>query len=339
MQKLRVSLIFGGRSAEHEVSIQSAQNVYHALDKQKYIVRLFGITKTGQLLPVSNFPKSLISGNTQILLAGFDSQTSDVVIPIMHGPYGEDGTIQGMLKLLNIPFVGADVLGSAIAMDKDVTKRLLQQAGIPTAQHLTLNTNSSISFKKISNLLGLPLFVKPANLGSSVGVSKVHTQSEFTKAKKLAFKYDTKIIIEENISGREIECSVLGNENPRASLPGEVIVHDDFYSYRAKYIDENGAALKIPADLSSGLIKMIQNLAVKTFKTLNCEGMARVDFFVRGQDVFVNEINTIPGFTNISMYPKLWEASGLPYAQLLDQLIELALERFKKQQILQTDVH
>jgi D-alanine-D-alanine ligase len=252
----------------------------------------------------------------------------DVVFPVLHGPFGEDGTVQGLLKLANLPFVGAGVLGSAVGMDKDVMKRLLRDAEIPIGKFLVFQRGDTLSYGKIKKQLGLPLFVKPANLGSSVGISKVGKKREFRAAIDEAFRYDNKIIIEEFIAGREIECSVLGNDEPIASLPGEIIVRHDFYSYDAKYIDDQGARLEIPAKLSGSVIQKIRKIAVRVYKALCCEGMARVDFFVQANGrVLVNEINTIPGFTKISMYPKMWEASGLSYPRLIDRLIRLALKR------------
>lgn len=241
------------------------------------------------------------------------------------------------MKLAGVPFVGASVLGSAIGMDKDVMKRLLRDADIPIANFLAFKQEDKIDFKEISKKLGLPFFVKPANLGSSVGINKVKNKKDFAKAVKEAFQYDTKIIIEEYILGRELECSVLGNQNPMASAVGEVIPHHEFYSYEAKYIDENGAALEVPAKISSQISKNVQELAVKTFKVLACEGLGRVDFFLRKNGkLIVNEINTIPGFTKISMYPRLWEASGISYTELINHLIELAIERFKREQKIKT---
>lgn len=321
-KKIRLAIIFGGRSAEHEVSIRSAKNVFEAIDKTKYEVTLIEIDKSG------GWDLNKLSGN-------------DVAFPILHGPYGEDGTIQGMLKLMNLPFVGASVLGSALGMDKDAMKKLLNQAGIPTAKFLVFQKGelNKIKFEDIKNKLGLPFFVKPANLGSSVGITKVKSEKEFKKAIDNAFEFDNKILIEEYLKRREIECSVLGNENPIASIPGEIIPQHEFYSYEAKYLDENGAILKVPAKLPKWIVKKVQDLAIKTFKTLCCEGMARVDFFLKDNgELVVNEMNTIPGFTNISMYPKLWEASGISYKDLIDQLITLALQRFKRDSKLKTSV-
>ncbi len=354
-KKIRVAILFGGKSAEHEVSIQSAKNVAKALDKNKYDLTLIGIDKSGKwyLNETSHF--LLESKNPRLLKLNNSGQAVafvpeskpgqlvslnqrrpvekiDVVFPVLHGPLGEDGTVQGLLKLANIPFVGPSVLGSAIGMDKDAMKRLLNQAGIPTAGFTVILNPKEISFEKVRKTLGLPLFVKPANLGSSVGTYKVKNKKDFKEAVKNAFKFDRKILIEEFIKGREIECSVLGNEKPIASLPGEVIPRHEFYSYDAKYIDPNGADFKIPVDLPKNTTKKIQDMAVRAFQTLCCEGMARVDFFLKknGQ-VLVNEINTIPGFTNISMYPKLWAASGISQTELIDRLIQLALERHKKE--------
>jgi D-alanine-D-alanine ligase len=263
------------------------------------------------------------------------------VFPVLHGPFGEDGTVQGLLKLANLPFVGASVLGSAIGMDKDVMKRLLRDAGIPIGRFHVYDRSAGgqIKFSRIKKALRQPLFVKPANLGSSVGISKVASRPELEAAVKNAFRFDNKILIEEFIEGREIECSVLGNDDPIASLPGEIVTGHDFYSYDAKYIDDQGSRLEIPAKLPRAIVRTVQEIAIRTYKTLCCEGMARVDFFVKtdGQ-VLVNEINTIPGFTQISMYPKMWEASGISYPKLIDRLIQLALQRFRQEQNLRTSV-
>lgn len=265
------------------------------------------------------------------------SNSIDVVFPVLHGPYGEDGTIQGLLKLANLPFVGAGVLGSAVGMDKDVMKRLLRDSGIPVAKFLVFRKGEEFSFEKVIKNLGLPIFVKPANLGSSVGITKVKRKSDFKRAVKNAFSFDNKILLEEAVKAREIECSVLGNENPIASIPGEIKPNHEFYSYEAKYIDENGAEAIIPANLPEKIVKRVQELSIQTFKALNCEGLGRVDCFLKEDgEVLVNEINTIPGFTNISMYPKLWEASGISQTELIDKLITLAIERFEKEKKLKT---
>jgi D-alanine-D-alanine ligase len=362
-RKLRVAVLFGGKSAEHEISLISARNIVEAMDKKKYNIVAIGIDKDGRwflderarLLGAQGRAQiaRLRQGDRTAVVPGADHRSLirvlpprglggvDVVFPVLHGPFGEDGTVQGLLKTANIPFVGAGILGSAVGMDKDVMKRLLRDAKIPTANFLVFQRNSvkHTNFARVTRTLGLPLFVKPANLGSSVGISKIQDRRQFNAAVKQALRFDDKILVEEFIRGREIECAVLGNENPVASLPGEIITHHDFYSYDAKYIDENGAQLLIPAKLSPGAVRAVRQLAIQTFEALCCEGMARVDFFLRSDgSVLVNEINTIPGFTKISMYPKLWEASGIPYSRLIDRLIQLALERFRKDQNLRNSI-
>jgi len=336
-QKIKVAILFGGKSAEHEVSLQSAKNIFDAIDKEKYEPVMVKIDKSGQWFIEDDlivFPPQG-KGGIHNLSDSNKNLKVDIVFPILHGPFGEDGTVQGLLKLADVPFVGSSVLGSAVGMDKDLMKRLLRDSGIKIGKFIVLKELKD--FQEVKNELGLPLFVKPANMGSSVGVSKVNNEDEYKEAVIKAFNFDTKVIIEENIEGREIECSVLGNDNPIASIPGEVIPKHDFYSYDAKYIDEQGAILEIPAKISDENIKKIQGLAIKTFQVLSCEGLGRVDFFVKeNNEIFVNEINTIPGFTKISMYPKMWEASGIPYTELIDRLIQLAFERFKKEQELKT---
>ncbi len=361
-RKIRLGILFGGKSAEHEVSLLSAKNIVEALDKQKYDISLIGIDKSGawhlrnatQYLTDAHNPHLVRfeGGKEQLILLPQDERKEivsvadnrlgkalqlDVIFPILHGTFGEDGTVQGLLKLANIPFVGAGVLGSAVGMDKDVMKRLLRDAGIPIAQFICVRVHErkQLNFANVVKELGLPFFVKPANLGSSVGISKVKSESDFLPAIDDAFKYDQKILIEKFIRGREIECSVLGNEHPIASLPGEVIPHEEFYSYDAKYV--GGADFKLPVELPPEITQKVQQLAIDTFHILCCEGMARVDFFLKENgDLIVNEINTIPGFTNRSPYPQLWKASGLPYAKLLDRLIELALERHAREKALLT---
>ncbi|MEI7741680.1 MAG: D-alanine--D-alanine ligase [bacterium] len=352
MKKIRVGVLFGGKSAEHEVSLRSAKNIIAALDPEKYDVALIGIDKAGKW-HVRDSATNLLNTPDPKMLAFRDGDSValipsapagslvtmqgtepalDVVFPVLHGTNGEDGTMQGLLRLLDLPFVGPDVLGSAIGMDKDAAKRLLRDAGIPIARFVTVpaHKRSEISFEKLSAELGMPMFVKPANSGSSVGVYKIKTAEDFAAAADNAFKYDTKIIFEECVVGREIECSVLGNEIKEASVPGEIIPHHEFYSYEAKYLDENGAGLEIPAKLTPELVKKMQELAVRTCEVLCVEGMARVDCFLRGDEFIVNEINTIPGFTNTSMYPKLWEASGLSYKDLISKLLDLAIARHER---------
>ena len=309
-KKLKVGVLFGGKSAEHEVSLVSAKNVIAALSKAKYQIVPIKIAKDGKF----NFAR----------LKGLD-----VVFPVLHGPFGEDGSMQGVLKLAGIPFVGPGVLGSAVSMDKDVMKRLLRDAGLPVGNFLVFKAQERVEWSRVKNHLGAPVFVKPANLGSSVGISKVATEDGFEKALTEAFKYDTKVIIEENIEGREIECAVLGNEDPETSVLGEIISIGEFYSYDAKYVSDSKTLVDVK--LGRHLEDKIRSMAIEVFKALNCEGMGRVDFFLKKDgEVLVNEINTIPGFTGISMYPKLWEASGLSQPKLLDKLISLALARHKR---------
>ncbi|MHB8425536.1 MAG: D-alanine--D-alanine ligase [Gammaproteobacteria bacterium] len=359
-KKIRVGILFGGKSAEHEISLLSAKNVIDALDKDKYEPVLIGIDKSGRwllnepsrfLLHSSN-PKLIAlnkansenvaltpqsGGQLTSLNSGHLDKAVDVVFPILHGPFGEDGTIQGLLKLASVPFVGAGVLGSAVGMDKDVMKRLLRDAGIPIPRFLSFASNRPPKFEDVKRELGLPLFVKPANLGSSVGISKAKDETGFSKAVGDAFRYDTKILVEEAVQGREIECAVLGNDDPQASVPGEIIPTREFYDYDAKYVDETGARLEAPAKLDADAVKRVQELAIRTFQALNCEGMGRVDFFLKTDGaLLVNEINTIPGFTKISMYPRLWALSGVSYTELIDRLIRLAMERFKREQKLKT---
>jgi D-alanine-D-alanine ligase len=367
-RKIRVGVVFGGRSAEHEVSLQSAKNVLEALDRAKYEPVLIGIDREGRwrldeqttLLyeKAQPLPNLVVGKQREVALVARGEQSRlmdlsgdrelgklDVVFPVLHGPYGEDGSVQGLCRLANLPCVGAGILGSAVGMDKDVMKRLLRDAGIPIARFIILargkdgGRSAAAGFARVAEALGSPVFVKPANLGSSVGIAKAATAQEFTQAVENAFTYDSKVIVEETIVGREVECAVLGNEDPAASVPGEIVTGGDhaFYDYQAKYLDEHGASLLIPAPLDSSLGEKVRALAVRAFTTLCCEGMARVDMFVREDgEVLVNEINTIPGFTKISMYPKLWEASGIPYGELVDRLIALAVERHATEQALKT---
>ena len=355
-KKLRVGLLFGGRSAEHEISIISARNVADALDPDAFEVVPIGIDREGKwLTPASSYEllksassiQSVPSSESVALspgsygeltkFAGGSVGAVDVVFPILHGPFGEDGTVQGLLKLANVPFVGCGVLASALAMDKDVAKRLLRDAGIPVARFVVMRRGEKAEYKKIAADLGEVLFVKPANLGSSVGIAKVRSEKEFDTALEDAFRYDNKVLIEEYIQGREIECAVLGSGDPEASVVGEVVVNHDFYSYEAKYLDEKGATLEIPANIPEKTAAEVRALAVKAFRTLECEGMARVDLFLTKEGaLYVNELNTIPGFTNISMYPKLWEATGIPYKELIRRLIELAIERHEHDARLKT---
>lgn len=365
-QKINVGVLFGGKSAEHIISIKSAKNIVEGLDREKYNPVLIGVNQKGQwfyikdekrlLKPetVFNFNEEeaiqlhLIPGNTSHAIQSLNPIEKfpqlALIVPIIHGPYGEDGALQGLLKLSNIPFVGASVLGSAVGMDKEVMKRLLRDAGIATARYqcFTPENRDEIDFKTLEADLGLPMFIKPANLGSSIGISKVNQAAQFEDAVALAFQYDRKIIIEEQIEGRELECAMLGNYQVQASLPGEVVQIDEkhgFYSYEAKYFDADGAVIQIPAELTDEQIEKIQQIAIQTYRALCCEGLARVDVFLTKEStIYVNEINTLPGFTNISMYPKLWEVSGISYATLLNRLIDLALKRSQEENNLLTTV-
>ncbi|NNF22275.1 MAG: D-alanine--D-alanine ligase [Saprospiraceae bacterium] len=358
-EKIKVAILFGGRSTEHEISILSAQNVYKSLDTEKYEAILIGIDKNGKWhynadsinLLHSSDPRSISiesvshpvlfsQNNEEKKIISLDTHETisriDVIFPVLHGTFGEDGSVQGLAKLANIPCVGCGILGSAVGMDKDMMKRVLRDAGIAVADWETVKYSSEgADYNAISSKLGLELFIKPANLGSSVGVSFSKNKHEFFEGLNNALLYDHKVIIEEKISGRELECAVLGNENPEASIPGEVIPTKDFYSYESKYLDEKGAVLKIPAELTEKEIKAIQDLAVDVYSLLECAGMARVDMFMTDQGkLIINEINTIPGFTNISMYPKLWEFSGLSQENLISELIRLAIDRHEKQNML-----
>jgi D-alanine-D-alanine ligase len=353
-KKVRIGVVFGGQSPEHEVSIESARSILQHLDPEKYTVTPIGIDKKGswhffqrerallslerKFLPTfkkndpyfplisSPLKKGELFFSPCVLRRNFD-----LFFPIIHGQCGEDGTIQGLFRLANLPFVGSDVLGSSLCMDKTVMKAVLRDAKFPLTRYLCISRYEKFNVEKIIKEFPFPLFVKPANLGSSVGINKAHHEAELLPFIEEAFQYDEKILIEECISGKEIECSVLGNLNPIASLPGEIIPQHEFYSYEAKYLDEKGARFQLPAILSEKKTKEIQNLAIRAFKVLCCEGMARVDFFMqKGEKVILNEINTIPGFTTISLYPKLWEISGLSYSALLDRLIQLAIERYKR---------
>jgi D-alanine-D-alanine ligase len=347
-KRLRVGVLFGGRSGEHEVSLASAASVIRGLDPDKYEAVPIGISKEGHWLIGGAAQKMLpevLKGGQRVVMAADPTdaalipldrsgggQRLDVVFPVMHGTYGEDGTIQGLLDLAGLPFVGAGVLGSAIGMDKDVAKKLLQHAKIPVVPWVTVyradwERDPSSVQKQIEKKFRYPLFVKPATLGSSVGMTKVHSRAGLGPALNLASEFAIKILVERAVSAREIEVSVLGNHEPKASVPGEIVPHREFYDYTAKYLEE-GTALIIPAKLKPAQVKKIQELAVSAFRTLELSGMARVDFFLekKGGKLFLNEVNTIPGFTSISMYPKLWEASGIPFRELIDRLIALALE-------------
>lgn len=350
-------MLFGGESGEHEVSLASARSVIDALDREKYDVRLVGITKDGRWLAGGD-PLALLEGKGDIdedpgvsvvasggheMITGEEKgpiSDVDLVFPVLHGTFGEDGTVQGLLELADLPYVGAGVLGSALGLDKAVQKAVLLAHGLPIVDYelilsKTWRADPSGTIALLEERFGYPLFVKPANAGSSVGVSKAHTRAELEDGLDEAAQYDRKILAEVAIEGREIECSVLGNDVPVASVPGEVVPCNEFYDYRAKYIDGD-SELRIPAPLPEAVTRRIQELAIEAYKAIDCAGMARVDFFVcgEGKEIYLNELNTIPGFTSISMYPKLWEASGLSYSDLLDRLIDLALERYAEKKSL-----
>ncbi len=350
VKRLRVGVLFGGRSGEHEVSLASAASVIRALDPEKYEAVPIGISKDGRWLvgtgAVKMLPDVLKSGErvslppdpTSAALvplaqgAGHPSVTVDVVFPVLHGTFGEDGTVQGLLELAGLPYVGAGVLASAVGMDKDVQKRLFKEAGLPIVPFLAFHRSDwekqrAKVLAQIKKKFRFPVFVKPATLGSSVGMTRVKAAHEISAAMDLAAEYAMKVLVERGVTGREIEVSVLGNEDVRASVPGEIVPHREFYDYTAKYL-EGGTGLLIPAPLTKKQVATFQEYAIRAYRAIDCTGMARCDFFLERSNgkIFVNELNTIPGFTAISMYPKMWEASGLPYPKLIDRLIELALE-------------
>jgi len=355
MKKIvKVAVIFGGKSAEHKVSLRSAKNIVAALNKDKYEPVLVGIDNNGkwhyhgnamQLLYSDDPSKIEMNAVMPVVLSQNSDEHSivsktgqlinsiDVIFPVLHGTYGEDGAIQGFAKLANLPCVGPGILGSAIGMDKDVMKRLLRDADIGIADFVTARASNprEFNYSELAKRFGTTLFVKPANMGSSVGISKVESESDFEEALDLAFQFDNKVIIEEQIVGREIECSVLGNENPTVSIPGEIIPVDGFYSYERKYLDEHGAALEIPANLTEAQTKSIQDLALQTYICLELDGMSRVDVFLKVNDqIIVNEVNTLPGFTEISMYPSLWGHEGKNIETLVDELIQFAIKKHKQ---------
>jgi len=351
VSKLRIAVLYGGTSAEHEVSVVSARSVLAAIDRDKYDVLPIAITKGGEWLLPDRAPDQLKApqgalpevggGNAVVLREGgqvlapgrSDTGSVDLVFILLHGPGGEDGTVQGLLETLSVPYVGAGVAASALGMDKSLQKPVFQNAGIPVTPWTTLTyaayeRDPQATLRRARDTMGFPCFTKPANLGSSVGVSKCETATELQRGMEKAFEYDRTILVEKAIDGRELECAVLGNDEPEASVVGEVVPAHEFYDYEAKYLIE-GSELTIPARIPEQIADRIRRYAVQAFQAIGCAGMARVDFFLRGDEIFLNEINTIPGFTPISMYPKLWEESGIPYAKLIDRLIELALERHR----------
>jgi D-alanine-D-alanine ligase len=386
VKKLRVGVIYGGRSGEHEVSVASAASIIKHLDRGRYEPVPIRIEKDGRWTLADKTPtaisaadvieqarlegaRSIRPGREAHLVAhpgedtvlaierGSDSRADatgaatvtgvglDVVFPVLHGPYGEDGTVQGLLELANVPYVGAGVLGSAVGMDKAVMKTLFAARDLPVGPYAVVlrpewNRSASAVSSRIAGELGYPVFVKPANLGSSVGISKAKSVGELETAMELALQFDRKVVIEAAIpKAREIECAVLGNDDPEASIPGEIVPSREFYDYEAKYLDEGSKAL-IPAPLTASQVAEVQRLSIAAFRAVECAGMARVDFLIAGDtgEMYVNEVNTIPGFTTISMYPKMWEASGVSYTELVDRLITLALERHAEKQQLRTSI-
>ena len=337
-----IALIFGGRSAEHDVSLSSAAAVYRNIDRRKFrVVSIFidrdGAWKTAASPLLSS--EKLAAGPAGPFLpwagGGRTRVKADIYFPVLHGPFGEDGTIQGLLEMADVPYVGAGVLGSAAGMDKDVMKTLFAARGLPIVKHITVRqeewrTDSAAILGRIGREFRWPVFVKPANLGSSVGISKVGGAAEAAGAIRRAFRFDRKIVVEQGLEAREIECSVLGNDRPKASLPGEIFPHRDFYDYRDKYLD-NKTTFRIPAELPPETTDRVRRLAVEAFRAVEGSGLARLDFFVdkKSGEVFVNEINTLPGFTEISMYPKLWAATGLPFGRLVEELVRLGFERHR----------
>jgi len=313
--KTRVAVIYGGRSGEHEISLRSAESIMKAMDRAKYEISEYFITKDGKWQPKPILPEP--GAHPDI----------DVVFPVLHGTFGEDGTVQGLLELADLPYVGAGVMASSLSMDKEMMKRVCMERGLPVVEYVTL-ARGGMDTAGITSRLPFPVFVKPANLGSSVGISKARDQAELERALALAAQYDRKIIVERGITGREFECSVLGNEQPEASLACEILPSRDFYDYEDKYLLDL-AKFELPAKLESDKMTELRRLAVSCYRAVECEGMARVDFLLEGATgkLYINEINTIPGFTSISMYPKMWAQTGLPYPKLIDRLIELALER------------
>ena len=353
-EKLNVAVVFGGKSGEHEVSLMSATNVINAVDKDKYNIFMIGITRQGKWMAYRGDISKIIDSSWEKEAEELDREKTvdimfhrffkdstgekiDVVFPVLHGPNGEDGTIQGLFEMLDIPYVGCGVTASALGMDKAFSKQLFKAAGLNVGEY-TVILKRDIE-KDIDSVVKLaedkfkyPVFIKPANMGSSVGITKAHSRDELEAGLKEACKHDRKIIIEENINCREVECSVLGNNDPVASVVGEILPCHEFYDYEAKYFDDGKSGLIIPAELSESKTQEIREAAIKAYKALDCCGMARADFLVdkETEKVYINELNTIPGFTKISMYPKLWDAAGLSYGKLIDRLIELAIDRYNE---------
>lgn len=349
--KVKVAVIFGGQSGEHEVSLMSTTSIIKAMDKEKYDIITIGITREGLWKYYDGEVDKILTGeweehavpisesdyNFVPTVGKIPSEKIDIVFPVLHGPMGEDGTIQGLFELAGLSYVGCGVLASAAGMDKAFSKTLFQEAGLKQAEYIIimrkdLEQDLDDCILRVETKFQYPVFIKPANLGSSVGISKAHDKEELKAGLELAAKYDRKIIVEEFIDGYEVECSVLGNDDPKASVVGQIVPCNEFYDYKAKYFDEGKTGLLIPANISNEASDKVREIAVKAFLAVDGSGMTRVDCFVdrKTDEVYINEINTIPGFTKISMYPKLWQAAGIPYSKLIDRLIELAFERFEE---------
>ncbi len=351
MGKTKVAILYGGRSVEHGVSVNSARNIFEFMDRKKFTPIPIGITQKGKWHLTKDVSRNMNKGKAlsleldprkPILKAGATKLQADVVFPVLHGTDGEDGSIQGLLKALDLPVVGTGVLGSSLSMNKIVAKRLLREAGIPVTDFIPLNfyDKTRPSFEEINSKLGVPFMVKSASLGSSVGVTKVKSKSEFSKAVEESFRYDHELLFEKYVKGREIECAVLGNEPPKASLPGEIIISKnyEFYTFDAKYVDGEAVKIDVPATLPAHIVERVRELSVRAFQALKCEDYARVDlFYADSGEIYVNEINTIPGFTNSSMYPMMWKERGISFSDLISTLINLALERTKLNKRIQHD--
>ncbi len=345
MSKISLALVFGGKSTEHEISKLSAESVYREIDKSKYDISLIYIDIQGAWflvddLSLNNKQSVLLSpanqgANLVELQSGQVITKLDVAFPVLHGLFGEDGTIQGYFKMANLAFVGCGVMASSACMDKDMTKRILRDAGIGITPYAVATADNKPAYSDLAKELSTTLFLKPANLGSSVGVYKVTNEAEYNEKLEEAFRFDFKILIEKFIPNKEVECAVLGNENPKASIPGEVTMNTDFFDFESKYVDKDSSGFVIPANEASQILEEIRRQAIKVFIAMGCEGYARIDFFLtKNKEIYLNEVNTIPGFTSVSMYPKMWDATGIPYAELLDLLIEFGLDRYRKEQAL-----
>lgn len=345
-KKKKVAILYGGRSVEHGVSVNSARNIFEYIDKDRFEPLTIGISKTGQWFLTPSVTKDIEQGKAMglildaqrpgfTLISSGDRMKADIIFPVLHGTDGEDGSIQGLIKAMDIPMVGTGVLGSSVSMNKIIAKKLLRLAGLPVTNFLTFHFSEkeSISFKEVKKELGLPFMVKSASLGSSVGVSKVKDEESFVKAIDEAFRYDDSLLIEEFITGREIECAILGNSPPEASYPGEIVISKkyEFYTFDAKYVDPDAVRIDVPAQLSPKIAEKIRDVSIKAYKALHCEDFSRVDLFLTEEGkIYINEINTIPGFTNSSMYPMMWKERGIGFTELISKLLDLAEQRYDR---------